>query len=395
MWLRLEEVWMATTPKKQNPAPATDGDRDGHGEVRWPKQDPCCVGPCDPPWRDDDQCLIRFEIRYLRVPLGKGRPADVATALREYIEFRIVYEHRLCRLGKQLGPLLYTVTLLPGEKVTLYHSDRYQQITSVQNRYSVETTFTQFLSVIHQARVTSQLDALGLKLADIKARSASALGGELSGVLGSPGNNAKPGTPDDHATLNLNIVSDQFSQSAVQASQMTHAERSVVISSSTQSDTENSSARTLSNDNQCRAVTYFVRKVMELYELSTIVAEISYRIIAPNIPPDWHDAGDLGWLPSELAAEVKAALKLLPQVGALVQRPKPISLPTDGVVYDPELAHCCSCEPQREAAMEIELRKKEAEVKLLEAELERRRLLLQKGELGPFECAEPPPEPAA
>jgi thermitase len=330
----------------------------------------------------------------LRVPLGKGRPADVATAPREYIEFRIIYEHRLCRLGKQLGPLLYTVTLLPGEKVTLYHSDRFQQITSIQNRYSVETTFSQFLSIIHQARVTSQLDALGVKLAGINSGSASALGGGMSAVLGPQGSSTNAGTTNDHATLNVSVVSDQFNQSAVQASQMTHAERSVVISSSTETDSQNASARTLSNDNACRAVTYFVRKVMELYALSTIVAEISYRIIAPNVPPDWHDADDLGWLPPAIVAQVKAALKLLPQVGALIARPKPISLPTDGVVYDPELAHCCSCDPQREAAIEIELKKKEAEVELLQTEVERRRMLLQKGELGPFECLQASPQAA-
>jgi len=31
------------------------------------------------------------------------------------------------------------------------------------------------------------------------------------------------------------------------------------------------------------------------------------------------------------------------------------SLPTDGTRYDPDVAHCCSIEPKREAAITIQL----------------------------------------
>ena len=384
---------MATTPKRLNPAtPSPDG-REQRFSVRLPKQDACCEGPCDPPWRDDEQCFVWYETRYFRVPIGQDRRADVASAAREYIEFRITYEHRLCRLGKQLGPLLYTVTLLPGEKVTLYHSDRFTQITSVQDRFSVETTFTQFLSLIQQARLTSELDLLGAKLADLGKGSAASIGG-LAGVLGLSASGTKTDAGDP-SSLNVKLVSDLFYQSAIQASQMTHAERSVVISTYAETDVQNITSRTLQNDNACKAVTYFVRKVVELFAVSTIVVDVSYRIIAPKIASDWHPISDLAWLPQALQTQIKALLPLLPKVGEIVERPKPISLPTDGTVYDAELAHCSSCEPARMAAIEIGLKKQQAEAlklglesELLELELERRRLLLQKGELGPFEVAE-------
>ena len=367
----------------------------GRCGVKLPKQDLCCESPCDPPWRTDDQCLIWYEPKYLIVPLGQDTP-QLAAVGRAYIEFRITYEHRLCLLGKQHGPLLYTVTLLPGEKLTLYHSERFRQITSAQYRYSVQTTFSQFVSVIHQARVTSEFDSLQEKLSNVSSGSSASIGGGLAGALGLPGGETKSQTSvTDHNLLKLDIVSDQFNQSIVQASQMTHAERSVVISTYAEADEQNISARTLQNDNACRAVTYFVRKVMELYAVSTLVADISYRIIAPNISPDWHSANDLSWLPAPIQAQIKAILKLLPKVGDVTERAKPISLPTDGTVYDPELAHCGSCEPERAAAMEIQLRNQQAaalkaclDVQLLELELERRRLLLQKGELAPFEAAE-------
>src|SRR6185503_185005 len=149
----------------------------------------------------------------------------------------------------------------------------------------------------------------------------------------------------DHTMLQVGSVSEQFNQSVFQASQLTHAERSLVVSTYEDKETVDVTARTIHNDNECRAVTYFVRKVVELYAFSTRVSDITYRIVAPNIPPDWHSINDIGWLPNQIQAEIKNALKLLPKVGQVVERPKPISLPTDGSVYDPELAHCCSCEP--------------------------------------------------
>ena len=367
--------------------------------VCLPVPDECCVSPCDPPWRPDEQCMVWYETRYFRVPLGGEQGAGVFAPARAYIEFRIEYEHRLCLLGKQHGPLLFTVTLLPGEKVTLYHSERYRQITSVQDRYSVQSTFMQFLSTIHQARVTDTLNVLIDTLASVKTgASASAGGGLLGSLLGTPqGSASVEASFTDHNVVQLGHVSDQFNQSVSQASQLTQAERSVVVSTYEDKETADITSRIVQNDNACRAVTYFVRKVVELYAVSTIVSDISYRIIAPNVPPDWHSITDLGWLPAQIQTQIKNTLKLLPKVGEVVERPKPISVPTDGTVYDPELAHCCSCEPERAAAIEIQLEKQKAEAlklcleaQMLELELQRRRKLLEKGELAPFETTSAP-----
>jgi thermitase len=302
-------------------------------------------------------------------------------------------------LGKQHGPLLYTQTLLPGEKVTLYHSDRYRRITSETDRFSVQTTFTQFLSLVHEARSTNTLELLADKLSSEKGSVSGSFGGGLAGALGFPsGSASKQTSVTDHNMLRIGSVAQSFNQSVFQASQMTHAERSVVISNYEETDVANTTRRTIQNDNECRAVTYFIRKIMELWALSSKVLEISYRIVAPNLPAEWHTLDDLGWLPAVLQTQVKDAAKNLPKVDEVVVAPRPISLPTDGTVYDPELAHCCSCEPQREAAIEIRLEKQKAEalkacleVQQLELELKRRQMLLDNGELGPFT---PPPPPA-
>ena len=295
-------------------------------------------------------------------------------------------------MGKQHGPLLFTQTLLPGEKVTLYHSERYRRITSETDRFSVQTTFMQYLSAVHEARSTNSLEVLADKVSSEKGSSSVSVGGGLAGLLGLPsGSASKQTSVTDHNMLRAGFVSESFNQSVFQASQMTHAERSVVVSTFEEKDIANVTARTIQNDNECRAVTYFIRRVVELYAISTRVSDISYRIVGPNLPPDWHTINDIGWLPVQIQNEIKAVLNLLPKVGEVVERPKPISIPTDGTVYDPELAHCCSCEPERAAAISIRLEKQKAEAlkacieaQTLQLELERRKLLLQKGELAPF-----------
>jgi thermitase len=371
----------------------------GPCSVKLPTPDACCVSPCDPPWRPDEQCLLWYETKYFRAPLVKdrGNVAGFINAAREYLEFRITYEHKFCLLGKQHGPLLYTVTLLPKEKVTLYHSDRYRRISSEQDRYSVQSTFMQFLSVVHEARTTGTMNLLSDRLSSVKGSSSVSAGGGLAGLLGLPSGSASvQGSITDHTMLQVGFVSDQFNQSVAQASQLTHAERSVVISTYEDKETADVTARTIQNDNDCRAVTYFVRKVVELYATGTTISDISFRVIAPNIPPDWHSTSDVGWLPKPVQDEIKLVLNLLPKVGEVIERPRPISLPTDGTVYDPELAHCGSCEPERGAALGIQLEKQKAEAlkacleaQVMEVELQRRRMLLQKGDLAPFDAPAP------
>jgi Subtilase family len=371
----------------------------GPCDVDVPTPEECCVSPCDPPWRPDQQCIVWYEERFLRQPIAQrdDTPADFARSI--YIEFRITYEHKLCLLGKQHGPLIYTVTLLPSEKLTLYHSDRYRRITSTQDRFSVQTTFMQFFSSIQQARVTNTVDALSERLSSVKTSASGSFGGGLGGLLGLPSGSASvSASVTDHNLVRVGFVSDQFNQTIVQASQLTHAERSIVVSTFEEKETADISARTIQNDNACRAVTYFVRRVVELYAFSTRVSGLAYRIIAPNIPPDWHSLNDIAWLPARIQQQIKAMTPLLPKVGDITEQPKPISLPTDGTVYNPELANCCSCEPERAAAIDIQLEKQKAEAlklcldaELLQLEVERRRLLLKKGELAPFDPVATPP----
>ncbi len=66
----------------------------------------------------------------------------------------------------------------------------------------------------------------------------------------------------------MRTVSEQFAQNAVTAAQATEAERSIVVSRFEEAEHADHDRRTLRNDNHCHAVTYFVRRVNEVYEVS-------------------------------------------------------------------------------------------------------------------------------
>ena len=89
---------------------------------------------------------------------------------------------------------------------------------------------------------------------------------------------------------------------------------------------------------------------------------------------------------SQYIAAVETVLKTLPPVGDVVQQPTQLAVPTDGVVYDPELAHCCARDPQLDQADLIKLEREQAEaqriglqVQLMALEVQRRQALLGAG----------------
>ena len=131
-------------------------------------------------------------------------------------------------------------------------------------------------------------------------------------------------------------------------------------------------------------MTYFVRKVVELYTFSTRVSEIVYRIIAPNFPQDCHTIDDIAWLPPALRDEIKAAVKLLPKVGeAIEQKPGPFRCrPTGSSTIRSSRIAPPQNPSARQANAMIYLEKQKAEVdSMMQLENERRRLLLDQGML--------------
>jgi hypothetical protein len=78
-------------------------------------------------------------------------------------------------------------------------------------------------------------------------------------------------------------------------------------------------------------------------------------------------------------------------IGQVSQRSTEIAIPTDGLLFEAELAHCSSCEPELERRIDLELKRLELEVELLERENERRKGRIANGDFSEFD---PCPQPA-
>ena len=123
-------------------------------------------------------------------------------------------------------------------------------------------------------------------------------------------------------------------------------------------------------------MTYFIRRVFEVYCLSTRLVGIEVQIGGNWI--------DIKAVPDALRDAILKQLGPI-VVGQVSQRTTEIAIPTDGLLFEAELAHCSSCEPEMERRIELELKKLELELALLEQEIERRKKRIANGELSEFE----------
>jgi len=371
---------------------------DGTTPVTLPTQDPCCQSPCDLPWRTGPSCITFTENKILTVPIA-GSPS-LGDFGRGVVTITVTYTHTLCLTAKQRGPLAYTLTLLPGEKMTLYQSDRYRRTTSDTERFSVQTTFSQFVSAVHQQQTSNSSSAL-LQVLNSQTQSSSAGGGGGINLglfsIGGSGGESSSSSSSSAADLSVQNSASQFQSVAQQASQYTDLQRSITISSFEDSETVSTTQRTLVNNNACYAVTYFVRKVLDVYVLTTKVIAITVQVTVDNYVSPVLTPAQINQLPQQYQKAVEAALKGLPNVGETVEQPTVLTVPTDGVVYDPELAHCCAQDPALDQAEMIKLERAQAEaqkigleIQLMALEVQRRQALLAAGTLNPFEA--PPTE---
>jgi hypothetical protein len=368
---------------------------DGATPVTLPTQDPCCQSPCDPPWRTGPSCTTFTETKTAVVSLSSNDfKGDLG---RGFVNITVVYSHRLCLVGKQHGGLAYTLTLLPGEKMTLYHSDRYRRTTSETERFSVQTTFAQFVASLYQQQNSDDVSAL-MQVLNSSSQSSSASGGGGINLLvfsiGGGGGTSSSSSSSSAATLATQSSANQFLSIAQQAAQYTDLQRSITVSGYEDSETVSTTQRTLVNNNRCYAVDYFVRKVLDVYLSTTTVTSVTFQVIAGNYESAVLTPEQIGQVETQYRAAVEVAIHGLPTVGETVEQPSVVTVPTDGVVYDAELGHCCAQDPDLDQAALIKLEREQAEaqkigleIQLMALEVQRRQALLAAGTLTAFESS--------
>jgi thermitase len=338
-----------------------------------------CDGPPPTPWLSWKHCFKIFEFREYVIRLDQN-----AAVAREGIRIRVRFEHALCPMGRKQGPIVHSLSLLPQEEVKIYESDRYRQATSTSARFSQRSSFYSYVSRVNESLASVKSD-FGTAFSSTASVAASGGGGLDLGIVSFGGEAASSSSVSVANHLDVDSVFESFRHVAEISSQAVETERSIVVSTFTENVSVDTTFRTLRNVNHCRAVTYFIRRVFEVYCLSTRLVGIEVQIGGNWI--------DIKAVPDAVR---EAILKQLGPivVGQVSQRSSEVAIPTDGLLFEAELAHCSSCEPEMEKRLRLELRKLEVEVDLLERENERRKQRIASGDLSEFDPCCPEVEDA-
>jgi hypothetical protein len=228
-------------------------------------------------------------------------PYRVRLANRQTVQAEVILHFRLerCSGGLVLGDLAYTTTLLPGEQVRLFTSDRHTRWSydaESQQTYRNETTSEESYFTWGMASAMSdlQISQSGSSVSTFDESWAQGGGGggiNLFGIVkiggGSAGSydatstNAFAQSLSQHAQSSSSQIAAgvraRSSTAIGEAQQRTHAEGE-------SEERIESSSRTFRNPNHCHAVTFLFYKLNKLQKIRFKLVAIERRIDDPAAP---------------------------------------------------------------------------------------------------------------
>ena len=175
------------------------------------------------------------------------------------------------------------------------------------------------------------------------------------------------------------------------------AQRSLVISSYEDHENLQVTSRTLKNFNNCHAVTYYIRQVNEVYEFTARVFSIRWRIAGSQFTnitvSEWQTPEDIDKISNDdIKKLIETDIEQIKKGNDDIKSERCFTLPTDGTMLETELAYCSSCDSERMMELELmiaktkaETNKMEVETELMKLEIERRKKLLEAGDLNLFD----------
>jgi hypothetical protein len=273
--------------------------------------------PCCPALEKDDVCdVLDFHYRQTHMT------TVVAGGRRVAVEVLIHARFERCPGPMTLGDLVYTTTLLPGEKVRLFTSDRrtrfsFDSASKVSYRHEQTSEERHYLASVHD--FMSDLSVRDSGSASSSSHSSSKGHSEASGaietIFDGPSVDVS-GSHDASSTSDfLRELSQHASSSDRRAEVGTRAASSVSVgevSSRSHSEGESedhfeSSSREFTNPNRCHAVTYFFYQINKTQTVRFKIVAIQRRVIDPaantrvsNNP--FVASGDVGTIPNAVLA---------------------------------------------------------------------------------------------
>lgn len=279
--------------------------------------------PCCPALVTDEACdTLDFHYR-LKHPTTVGN---------RRISVEVLIHARLERCSGQLGlgDLVYSTTLLPGEKVRLSTTDRRTRFTldtssnlSYRNEQTSEERFYMSSMANFMSDVTVRDSGNSSSQSHSSVRAHAETSGALETLFGSPSVDAN-GSYDASSTSNfLRELHQHADSSEKRSTTATRAASSVSVGEvSTRSHAEGStedhfesSSRTFENRNRCHAVTYFFYQINKLQTVRFKIVAIQRRVIDPAADTritnnDFRSDGDISAIPQAILATDANRLKL-------------------------------------------------------------------------------------
>ena len=252
---------------------------------------------CCPVLDTVNQCDV-MDFRY-RLPF---RPRISANLAPQGVRVEVVLRFRLERCPGPLtrGDLAYTTTLLPGEQVRLFTSDRRSRFTfdsDTKVSYRNQSMSTESYYMAGMAQSMSNLSILNAG-ASTNDFSESSFGGGAGGGFSlfgliSFGGSVQGSSHNSHsASTFVNALSQHADSSSRHVETGTHAANSISIGESESrthtegesQDTFESASRTFTNPNHCHALTFYFFRVNKVQTVKWTLEAIERHVIDPAAP---------------------------------------------------------------------------------------------------------------
>jgi hypothetical protein len=245
--------------------------------------------PCCPPLTPLDICdTLDFFYRLNHNVSVKVRDRQVEVPAEVKLHFRF----ERCRGPLALGDLLYTTTLLPGEKVKLFTSDRRTRFTfDSSSSLSYRNTQSSEESLYVQSMSDSLMDTEQRDNTKSSNQSHAHVDGKADAgvdILGLGGSASMSGNFDANSTATFLGEHSQHAQSSHHASEQAVRKASSVSVGEVQSrshaagtseDHFESASREFTNPNTCHAVTFLFYQINKTQTVRYTLESIERRVI--------------------------------------------------------------------------------------------------------------------
>ncbi len=260
------------------------------------------------------------------------------------VELVLYFQFKRCSGDLVLGDPIYSTTLLPGEKVRLYTSDRHSRWSYDSESglsYRHETTSEESFFTAGMARAVSDLtvNQSGVSSSSFEESWSEGGAGADINILGliKIGGGGSGGNYDAESTRAFSQSLSQHAEaSSAYVAASVRAKSSTAVGeverrSHAEGESEahyEASTRIIQNPNQCRAVTYIFHKINKVQKVSFSLKAITRRIVDPVAPTGayqkipYDNKGSIKIIPQAISADRKDRLEVehVARISALEHR---------------------------------------------------------------------------